>query len=197
MSDLKKSCLAAGLWTVLSSAQASVFTTRGGSLSSGQSYPTLQVEVETDGQEVRRLAEDRSHPNGSPVKALIDEEAPILQVRVPGDPQGCTHAMSRQDGHKGRRARSETGLRVAHAGTGDGRLRRLYEGERCSLDADLNTVDIIAHFDQDGATSEIAEGSKLGIDAMMMAGEGCRRLWPTVIRMDAAVKAKSDQFLNR
>ncbi len=101
---------------MLSSTHASDFVAWGGSLAvrqGGTSYPTLQGEVETGEQEVRRLAEDRSHPNGSPVKALIDEETSILQVRGPGDPKGCTHAMSGQDGLKGRRARSETGLKFA------------------------------------------------------------------------------------
>jgi 4-hydroxy-3-polyprenylbenzoate decarboxylase len=43
----------------------------------------------------------------------------------------------------------------------------------------------------DHATSEIASGSKLGIEATKkMPGEGFKRLWPPLIKMDAAVKAK-------
>ena len=48
------------------------------------------------------------------------------------------------------------------------------------------------------ATSEIASGSKLGIDATKkLPGEGFKRAWPPLIRMDTAVKAKVDRFLNR
>jgi len=43
----------------------------------------------------------------------------------------------------------------------------------------------------DHATSEIAIGSKLGIDATKkLLGEGFKRPWPPLIKMDAAVKAK-------
>ena len=43
----------------------------------------------------------------------------------------------------------------------------------------------------DHATSEIAIGSKLGIDATKkLPGEGFKRAWPPLIKMDAAVKAK-------
>jgi 4-hydroxy-3-polyprenylbenzoate decarboxylase len=39
--------------------------------------------------------------------------------------------------------------------------------------------------------SEITIGSKLGIDATKkLPGEGFKRPWPTLIKMDAAVKAK-------
>ena len=45
----------------------------------------------------------------------------------------------------------------------------------------------------DHATSEIAMGSKLGIDATKkLPGEGFKRTWPPLIKMDAAVKAKVD-----
>jgi 4-hydroxy-3-polyprenylbenzoate decarboxylase len=45
----------------------------------------------------------------------------------------------------------------------------------------------------DHATSEIASGSKLGIDATKkLPGEGFKRPWPPLIKMDAAVKAKVD-----
>jgi 4-hydroxy-3-polyprenylbenzoate decarboxylase len=43
----------------------------------------------------------------------------------------------------------------------------------------------------DHATSEMAIGSKLGIDATRkLAGEGFKRKWPPLIKMDPAVKAK-------
>lgn len=45
----------------------------------------------------------------------------------------------------------------------------------------------------DHATSEIASGSKLGIDATKkIPGEGFKRAWPPLIKMDEAVKAKVD-----
>ncbi|HEY3853968.1 MAG TPA: menaquinone biosynthesis decarboxylase [Verrucomicrobiae bacterium] len=47
----------------------------------------------------------------------------------------------------------------------------------------------------DHATSELAVGSKLGIDATRkMPGEGFKREWPPLIKMDEAIKAKIDQF---
>jgi hypothetical protein len=43
----------------------------------------------------------------------------------------------------------------------------------------------------DHATSEIASTNKLGIDATKkLPGEGFKRPWPPLIKMDAAVKAK-------
>jgi 4-hydroxy-3-polyprenylbenzoate decarboxylase len=46
----------------------------------------------------------------------------------------------------------------------------------------------------DRATSEIASGSKLGIDATKkLSGEGFKRPWPPLIKMDAAVKAKAEE----
>ena len=46
----------------------------------------------------------------------------------------------------------------------------------------------------DHATSEIASGSKLGIDATKkFPGEGFKRPWPPLIKMDEAVKAKVEQ----
>jgi 4-hydroxy-3-polyprenylbenzoate decarboxylase len=49
----------------------------------------------------------------------------------------------------------------------------------------------------DHATSEMAIGSKLGIDATKkLPGEGFKRSWPPLIRMDAAVKAKVEKFFN-
>ena len=48
----------------------------------------------------------------------------------------------------------------------------------------------------DHATSEMAIGSKLGIDATKkLPGEGFKRAWPPLIRMDEAVKAKIDSLL--
>ncbi|MGC9943312.1 MAG: UbiD family decarboxylase [Verrucomicrobiota bacterium] len=47
----------------------------------------------------------------------------------------------------------------------------------------------------DHATSEIAIGSKLGIDATKkLPGEGFKRAWPPLIKMDEAVKAKVDKL---
>jgi 4-hydroxy-3-polyprenylbenzoate decarboxylase len=48
----------------------------------------------------------------------------------------------------------------------------------------------------DHATSEIAVGSKLGIDATKkLSGEGFKRPWPPLIKMDDAVKKKIDEWL--
>jgi 4-hydroxy-3-polyprenylbenzoate decarboxylase len=47
----------------------------------------------------------------------------------------------------------------------------------------------------DHATSEIAIGSKMGIDATRkLAGEGFRREWPPLIAMDEAVKKSVERF---
>ena len=49
----------------------------------------------------------------------------------------------------------------------------------------------------DHATSEIASGSKLGIDATKkLPGEGFKRPWPPLIQMDAAVKMKVAKLFN-
>ena len=41
-----------------------------------------------------------------------------------------------------------------------------------------------------------ASGSKLGIDATKkMPGEGFKRAWPPLIKMDEAVKAKVEQLM--
>jgi 4-hydroxy-3-polyprenylbenzoate decarboxylase len=49
----------------------------------------------------------------------------------------------------------------------------------------------------DPATSEIASGSKPGIDATKkIPSEGFKRPWPPLIKMDAAVKAKMGKFIN-
>ena len=45
----------------------------------------------------------------------------------------------------------------------------------------------------DHATSEIASGSKLGIDAKKkLPGEGFKRPWPPLIKMDENVRKKID-----
>ena len=45
----------------------------------------------------------------------------------------------------------------------------------------------------DHATSEIAIGSKLGIDATKkLPGEGFKRPWPPLIKMDEEVRRKID-----
>jgi 4-hydroxy-3-polyprenylbenzoate decarboxylase len=47
----------------------------------------------------------------------------------------------------------------------------------------------------DHATSEIAIGNKMGIDATKkLPGEGFQRPWPPLIKMDATVKAKMEKF---
>jgi len=49
----------------------------------------------------------------------------------------------------------------------------------------------------DHATSEIAIGSKLGIDATKkLPGEGFKRPWPPLIKMDETVKAKVEKLFN-
>jgi 4-hydroxy-3-polyprenylbenzoate decarboxylase len=50
----------------------------------------------------------------------------------------------------------------------------------------------------DHAPSEIGVGTRLGFDATRkLPGEGFRRPWPPLIRMDVSVKAKVDQMFNR
>ncbi len=50
----------------------------------------------------------------------------------------------------------------------------------------------------DHATSEIASGSKMGFDATKkIPGEGFKRAWPPLIKMDEAVKAKVDKIFGR
>ena len=49
----------------------------------------------------------------------------------------------------------------------------------------------------DHAKSEIASGSKLGIDATKkLPGEVFKRPWPPLIKMDAVVKAKVEKRFN-
>jgi 4-hydroxy-3-polyprenylbenzoate decarboxylase len=48
----------------------------------------------------------------------------------------------------------------------------------------------------DHATSEVAVGTKMGLDATRkLPGEGFRRPWPQLIRMDPQVKARIDSLL--
>jgi 4-hydroxy-3-polyprenylbenzoate decarboxylase len=50
----------------------------------------------------------------------------------------------------------------------------------------------------DHATSEIAVGTKLGLDATRkLRGEGFSRPWPPLIKMDAATRARVDQLLEK
>ncbi len=50
----------------------------------------------------------------------------------------------------------------------------------------------------DHATTEIAMGSKLGIDATRkLPGEGFHREWPPIIKQDEAVRAKIDEILRK
>ena len=49
----------------------------------------------------------------------------------------------------------------------------------------------------DHATSDMAIGTKLGIDATKkLPGEGFKRPWPPLIKMDVAVKAKMTELFN-
>ena len=49
----------------------------------------------------------------------------------------------------------------------------------------------------DHATSETASGSKPGLDATKkLPGEGFKRPWPPLIRMDESVKARVAKILN-
>ena len=50
----------------------------------------------------------------------------------------------------------------------------------------------------DHATSEIASGGKLGIDATKkLPGEDFKRPWPSLVKMDAVVKAKVEKLSAR
>ena len=62
-----------------------------------------------------------------------------------------------------------------------------------------NTSEVLFHLtantDPDHATSEIAMGSKLGIDATKkLPGEGFKRSWPPLIKMDEDVRRKIDSI---
>jgi 4-hydroxy-3-polyprenylbenzoate decarboxylase len=46
--------------------------------------------------------------------------------------------------------------------------------------------------------NKIASGSKLGIDATKkLPGEGFKRPWPPLIKMDEAVRKKIDSFVDK
>ena len=68
--------------------------------------------------------------------------------------------------------------------------------QRCALHTDPQRDSISTKVPSDvldHATSEIASGSKLGIDATRkLAGEGFKRPWPPLIKMDEAVQKKID-----
>jgi len=50
----------------------------------------------------------------------------------------------------------------------------------------------------DHATSDIAIGSKLGIDATKkLHGEGYHRAWPPLIKMDESTQLKIDDYLDK
>jgi 4-hydroxy-3-polyprenylbenzoate decarboxylase len=50
----------------------------------------------------------------------------------------------------------------------------------------------------DHATAELAVGSKLGFDATRkLSGEGFRRDWPPLIRMDEATRAKISRLFGK
>jgi 3-polyprenyl-4-hydroxybenzoate decarboxylase len=56
--------------------------------------------------------------------------------------------------------------------------------------AERDPSDVVDH-----ATSEIVMGTKLGIDATKkLAGEGYKRPWPPLIRMDEVVRQKIDEL---
>jgi 3-polyprenyl-4-hydroxybenzoate decarboxylase len=51
------------------------------------------------------------------------------------------------------------------------------------------------NLEREHATSEIAIGSKLGIDATKkLSGEGFKRPWPPLVQTDAAVKTKVEKL---
>ena len=55
----------------------------------------------------------------------------------------------------------------------------------------MKTADVPDH-----VTSDTAIGSKLGIDATKkLPGEGFKRPWPPLIKMDESVKAKVEKLL--
>jgi 4-hydroxy-3-polyprenylbenzoate decarboxylase len=50
----------------------------------------------------------------------------------------------------------------------------------------------------DHATTDLAAGTKLGIDAThKLPGEGHHRGWPPIIRMNDAVRARIDALLGK
>jgi len=67
-------------------------------------------------------------------------------------------------------------------------------GERVSrLTSAATIIDVLDH-----ATSEIAVGSKQGFDATKkLPGEGFKRPWPPLIKMDESVKARVKKLLGQ
>ena len=50
----------------------------------------------------------------------------------------------------------------------------------------------------DHATPEVAIGSKMGIDATKkLSGEGFKREWPPIIKMNKTIKNKVDEILGK
>ena len=74
------------------------------------------------------------------------------------------------------------------------RAETLVWTQRCvQRDAGHRTRDAVRS--PNHATSEIASGSKLGMDATKkLPGEGFKRPWPPLIKMDEAVKAKVERM---
>ena len=70
--------------------------------------------------------------------------------------------------------------------------------QRCALHTDPQRDSISTKVPSDvldHATSENASGSKLGIDATKkLPGEGFKRPWPPLIRMDENVRKRIDAF---
>ena len=65
-------------------------------------------------------------------------------------------------------------------------------GRKSFIPQSRNPSDALDH-----ATSEIASGSKLGIDATKkLPSEGFKRPWPPLIKMDAAVKAQVEKLFD-
>ena len=62
--------------------------------------------------------------------------------------------------------------------------------DRCTRGACAPPSDVLDH-----ATSEMAIGSKLGIDATKkIPGEGFKRPWPPLIKMDENIRIKIDKL---
>jgi 3-polyprenyl-4-hydroxybenzoate decarboxylase len=76
-------------------------------------------------------------------------------------------------------------------GEGTSARPRLQQEERFHID--LSAAENLPSDGLDHATSEIASGSKLGIDATRkIPGEGFKRPWPPLIRMSDEVRRKID-----
>ncbi|MGD0745959.1 MAG: hypothetical protein ABSA45_12470, partial [Verrucomicrobiota bacterium] len=65
--------------------------------------------------------------------------------------------------------------------------------DRCTRGACAPPSDVLDH-----ATSEMAIGSKLGIDATKkLPGEGHKRGWPPLIKMDEVTRKKIDALFSK